>query len=105
MVLGHNPQNVFRINLNFIECDIKEIKQDLIQFNLEPDIIEAKEKIIDILKKYDYKSIEELKKDEKALSECVMNLYNMEKFTQTEISVLMKISTSKISKIIRKNLH
>jgi len=105
MALGHNPRNIFRINLNFIKCDIKEIKEDLIQFNLEPDITEAKEEIKEILEQYNYSNVEELKNNEKALAECVLKLYNIEKFTQVEISAILKISTSKVSKIIRKELN
>lgn len=103
--LGGNANNVFRINLNFIKCDIKEVRKDLMKFNLDSGSREAKELIKEILQKYNYKSIEELKKDEKVLSECVMKLYNMGKFTQVEISAIMEISTSKVSKLIRKALN
>lgn len=58
--------------------------------------------IKNILQQYNYKNIEDLKKDEKALTECVIKLYNMEKFTQVEISSMLGINTSKVSKLIRK---
>ena len=102
--LGSNPNNVYRINLNFIKCDIKEVREYLMQFNLDSGSSEAKEIVKDILKQYNYTDIEELRKDEKALIECVMRLYNMEKFTQVEIAAIMGISSSKVSKLIRKGL-
>lgn len=102
--LGANPNNVFRINLNFIQCDINEIRKSLIQFNLDSGSREANELIKNILQQYNYKNIEELKKDEKALTECVIKLYNMGKFTQVEISSILGINTSKVSKLIRKSL-
>lgn len=102
--LGANPNNVFRINLNFIQCDINEIRKSLIQFNLDSGSREANELIKNILQQYNYKNIEDLKKDEKALTECVIKLYNMEKFTQVEISSILGINTSKVSKLIRKSL-
>ena len=102
--LGGNPNNIYRINLNFIKCDIKEVREYLMQFNLDSGSSEAKKIVKDILQKYNYKNIEELKKDEKALLECVMKLYNMEKFTQVEIAAIMRISSSKVSKLIRKGL-
>lgn len=100
--LGANPNNVFRINLNFIQCDINEVRKSLIQFNLDSGSREANELIKNILQQYNYKNIEDLKKDEKALTECVIKLYNMEKFTQVEISSMLGINTSKVSKLIRK---
>lgn len=103
--LGGNPKNVFRINLNFIKCDVKEVREYLMQFNLDSGSREANELVKDILQQYNYKNIEELNKDDNALAECVMKLYNMEKFTQVEISAIMKISASKVSKIIRKGLN
>lgn len=100
--LRANPNNVFRINLNFIQCDINEVRKSLIQFNLDSGSREANELIKNILQQYNYKNIEDLKKDEKALTECVIKLYNMEKFTQVEISSMLGINTSKVSKLIRK---
>lgn len=98
-------KNIFIINLNLIKCDIKEIREALMDFNLDSGSSEAKEEITAILEEYNYSNIEDLKKDKKALAECVMKLYNMEKFTQVEISAIMRISTSKVSKIIRNNLN
>lgn len=103
--LGNNPKNVFRINLNFIKCDIAEVRKDIMKFNFNPGSSEANEVIKNILQQYNYKNIEELKKDEKALIECVMELYNMEKFTQVEISSMIGINASKVSKIIRKSIN
>lgn len=103
--LGANPNNVFRINLNFIKCDINEVRKSLIQFNLDSGSSEANKLVKDIFQQYNYKNVEELRKDEKALAECVIKLYNMEKFTQVEISSMLGINTSKISKLIRKSLR
>ena len=47
--LGANPNNVFRINLNFIQCDINEVRKSLIQFNLDSGSREANELIKNIL--------------------------------------------------------
>ena len=88
--------------MNFIQCDINEVRKSLIQFNLDSGSREANELIKNILQQYNYKNIEDLKKDEKALTECVIKLYNMEKFTQVEISSMLGINTSKVSKLIRK---
>lgn len=104
IILGSNPKTIFRINLNFIKCDIKEVREYLMQFELDAGSEEAKEEIKDILEKYNYKNLEELKIDEKALGECVMKLYKMEKFTQLEIASILKISANKVSKLIRKGL-
>lgn len=70
------------------------------KFNFNPGSSEANEVIKNILQQYNYKNIEELKKDEKALIECVMELYNMEKFTQVEIFSMIGINASKVSKYI-----
>jgi len=100
--LGGNAKGVFRINLNFIDCDEKEVRDNLFCFNLLPGAKEANELIADICTKYNCKDIEELKNNKDALKECINGLSNMEKFTQKEIAAITKTSTSKVSKILSK---
>ena len=103
--LGSNAKNIFRIDLSFIKCDIKEVREDLMQFNLDPDSKAANQLVKEMLEKYNYNNIEDLKNDEKALSECIIKLYNMERYTQIEISSITKTSRNKVSKTIKKWLN
>ena len=104
MMLGSNPKNVFRINLNFVKCDVDEIRQYLMEYGLDSDSNEANKLVQDLCKKYNISNVNELKNNEIALSECVMELYNTGKLTQKDMAAVTKTNTNKISKIIRKGL-
>ena len=101
---GLPHENIFRINLNFIDCDKKEIQNLLLSLNLDMDGGEAYTVINNICKQYNYNNIDELKNDEKALSDCIIQLYKLENLTQSEIASLTKTNTTKVSKIIRNSL-
>jgi hypothetical protein len=105
MYFGYNPKNIFMIDLKLVKCDTNEIRKQLMDLNLDQGSSEANKLIKEMLERYNYKTVEELKNDENALAECVMQLYNMGNFTQIEIATLTKTSSSKVSKIIRKGLE
>lgn len=99
---ANNETKILNIDLMYIKCDKDEIRQEIIKFKPENEII--KNLLSNILKEYNIKNVFELKDNPKAFEDCVIRLYNMNELTQLEIATLLNTNSTKVSKIIRKSI-
>ena len=99
---ANNETKILNIDLMYIKCDKDEIRQEIINFKPENEII--KNLLSNILKEYNIKNVFELKDNPKAFEDCVIRLYNMNELTQLEIATLLNTNSTKVSKIIRKSI-
>lgn len=97
-------EDVFRVNLQFIKCNVDEVQESIMKMNLDRGSEEARRIIDEVVKKYDLYGVEAIKENEAALIECIMGLYHLDQLSQKEIAFFIKSSTSKVSKIIRKHI-
>ena len=101
--VDNNQQKLHNINLTYIKCDKKILRNAIIRLKRENDIV--KKIISSILEEYHIKSLSQLKDNNEALKACIIKLYNMNKLTQQEIGIVLDTNSTKVSKIIRKYIN